>query len=174
MFTYLLACSAGVFAFGRHLGFSNCGGLGRGPREQPRKQALSGKMARWEGRGRKLILYFTPTPGGLVQRRGRGGGIEPTYLAFRSEITPALQATYQLACEQAPSKGGKKIGDRKRDSVSKARGSRSVHSLVTRPLSARPAHRRLQLTIRPAAPQGLRVNSLLTRGPSQLVRQKKQ
>ena len=107
-----------------------------------------------------------------MQRRGRDGGIEPIYLAFRSEITPALQATYQLAGEQAPSEGGKKFGDRKRDSVSKARGSRSVHSLVTRPLSALPAHRRLQLTIRPAARKGYgsiaheaKPNGLLTRGP---------
>jgi len=58
--------------------------------------------------------------------------------------TSSPVTTSHLACEQAPSEGGKKFGERKRDSVSEASGSRSVnprakHSLVTRPLSARPA-----------------------------------
>ena len=37
------------------------------------------------------------------------------------------QCLFQLACEQASSEGGKKFGDRKRDSVSEASGSQSVN-----------------------------------------------
>ena len=77
----IVACSAGVFwmrkcTFAylvRHIGFGNCGGLGRGNIPPPPHLASA------------PILYRSTI---------QDGGIENPiyYLAFRSKITPALQA----------------------------------------------------------------------------------
>ena len=74
-----VACSAGVFwtrectfsYLGRHIGFGNCGGLGRGnipPPTSPLHQSSTGQPSKMAASN---PIY---------------------YLAFRSKITPALQA----------------------------------------------------------------------------------
>ena len=62
---------------------------------------------------------------------------------IKRDVSSMDESAIAVAYEQAPSEGGKKFGDRKRDSVSEASGSVNPHSLVTRPLSARLAHPRL-------------------------------
>ena len=47
-------------------------------------------------------------------------------------LTGSFPTSFLIACEQAPSKGGKKFSDQKRDSVSEASGSRSKREPVRR------------------------------------------
>jgi len=91
-----VACSAGsrvnIFVLACHLGCGNCGGLGRG------------KICRGDGewgRVEKTASTPTPPPFALCPNplpvkhpiTSQDGGVDnQVYRAFRSKITPALQA----------------------------------------------------------------------------------
>ena len=97
MQAYFGRASRHIFVLGRHLGLSNRGGLGQG---DIRRGVRWKKWARGKGEGKN------PPPAPTMPQEQpctgkhpvtiQDDGIEPIFLAFRSEITPTLQANVFL------------------------------------------------------------------------------